>query len=72
MQIHIHVGVHKTATTFIQSRLKGNLAKLNRAGIGYMPVWAFRTSFWKEPLKIDPATFRIEDHLGDFFPRGLP
>jgi len=72
LQIHIHVGVHKTATTFIQSRLKGNLAKLNRAGIGYMPIWAFRTSFWKELMKIDPAGFRIEDHLGDFFPRGAP
>jgi hypothetical protein len=72
LKIHLHVGVHKTATTFIQARLKGNLAILNRSGIGYMPIWAFRTSMWKDLMKIDPATFRIEDHLADFFPRGVP
>jgi len=72
LKIHVHVGVHKTATTFIQGRLKGNLAELNRAGIGYMPLWAFRHSHWHDLQKLSPETFRIEDHLDDFFTRGKP
>jgi len=72
LKIHLHIGVHKTATTFIQARLRGNLVALNNAGIGYIPIWQFRTSMWKALQKIDPATFKLEDHLGDFFPRGVP
>jgi hypothetical protein len=72
LKIHLHVGVHKTATTFIQGRLKGNLTKLNRAGIGYMPLIQFRTNYVKNLMKLDPKTFRLEDHLDDFFPRGTP
>jgi len=72
VRIHLHVGVHKTATTFIQGRLRGNLAELNRAGIGYIPLWQFRHSDWGNLMKIDPAGFRIEDHLADFFPRAIP
>jgi len=72
LKIHIHIGAHKTATSYIQGRLQDNLAKLNRAGIGYMPVLPFRTSNWMEPKKFDPTTFHIEDHLGEFFPRGVP
>jgi hypothetical protein len=72
LKIHLHVGVHKTATTFIQGRLKGNLSKLNRAGIGFMPVLAFRNTYVKNLMKIDPTKFRLEDHMDEFFPRGVP
>jgi len=72
LKIHLHVGVHKTATTFIQARLRGNLVELNNAGIGYMPIWAFRTSMWKNLMKMEPDKFKLEDHLEDFFPRGVP
>jgi hypothetical protein len=67
VKIHIHVGVHKTATTYIQRRLKLSMKSLNADGIGYLPVWRFRSSFWKEYMTLSPETFRIEDHLKDFF-----
>ncbi len=72
MKIHLHVGVHKTATSFMQARLKGNHAKLNRAGIGFMPLFPFRNTYVKDLMKFDPASFRLEDRLEDFFPRGVP
>jgi hypothetical protein len=56
----------------MQARLKGNHAKLNLAGIGYMPVFQFRTAFVKDLMKTDPATIHLEDRLDDFFPRGVP
>jgi hypothetical protein len=69
MKIHVHIGVHKTATTYIQGRLGNTMFKLNRSGIGYYPLWKFRASFWKEFMSINPAQFRLEDHLVGFFPR---
>ncbi len=72
MKIHLHVGVHKTATSFMQARLKGNHAKLNRAGIGFMPLFPFRNTYVKDLMRFDPATFRLEDRMEDFFPRGAP
>jgi hypothetical protein len=69
MKIHIHVGVHKTATTYIQGRLGNTMFKLNKSGIGYFPLWKFRASFWKDFASIDPDGFRFEDHLLGFFPR---
>jgi len=72
VKIHLHVGVHKTATTYMQARLKGNQAKLNRAGIGFMPTFQFRNTYVKDLMKFDPASFRLEDRLDDFFARGVP
>ncbi len=72
MKIHVHVGVHKTATSFMQERLKGNLTKLNKAGVGFMPLFQYRTTFVKNLMKLNPATFDLEDYLGDFFPTGVP
>jgi hypothetical protein len=72
VKIHVHVGVHKTATSFMQERLKGNLTKLNKAGIGFMPVFQFRNSFVKNLMKLNPAKFELEDHLADFFSTGMP
>lgn len=72
MKIHIHVGVHKTATTYMQRRLRLGLAGMNREGIGHLPVWQFRNSFWKSFMELAPETFRVENHLGDFFAKKVP
>jgi hypothetical protein len=48
------------------------MSELNRNGIGYLPVWRFRSSFWKDYMTLSPETFRIEDHLKDFFTNTPP
>ncbi|MBL0370984.1 hypothetical protein JJB09_02990 [Rhizobium sp. KVB221] len=45
MKIHCHLGVHKTATTFIQSQLSENRAQLAAGGIGYAGIWTIRKHF---------------------------
>lgn len=41
-RIVLHLGVHKTATTYIQSRLEQNIEQLNAQGIAYVPLLEFR------------------------------
>ncbi len=67
MRINLHVGVHKTATTYIQNRLHANKAALHEAGIGYMSLWEFRSFFTEKFMEFTPENFRFEDHLGRFF-----
>lgn len=58
MKIHVHLGVHKTATTFIQSQLHDNRALLAGGQIGFAGIWAVRRQFtnafdrlsWLEPI----------------------
>jgi len=38
--IHFHVGAHKTATTYMQSRLRVNQEHLRREGVDYIDLWA--------------------------------
>ena len=40
--IHFHVGVHKTATTYMQSRLRANRELLRGEGVDYIDLWAKR------------------------------
>lgn len=39
-RIHFHVGGHKTATTYMQSRLRDNRERLAEAGIDFVDLWA--------------------------------
>lgn len=41
-KIHFHVGAHKTATTYIQSRLRSNKQRLRNEGITFVDLWAKR------------------------------
>lgn len=58
MKIHVHLGVHKTATTFIQSQLHDNRSLLAANRIGFAGIWAIRKNFtnrfdrlsWLEPI----------------------
>jgi hypothetical protein len=58
MKIHVHLGVHKTATTFIQSQLHDNRALLSGGRIGFAGIWAIRRKFtvpfdrmsWFDPI----------------------
>lgn len=45
MKIHVHLGAHKTATTFIQSQLFDNRELLSRSGIGIAGIAAVRRQF---------------------------
>ncbi len=38
LEVVIHFGAHKTATTFLQKFLKGKRADLRRQGVGYIPL----------------------------------
>jgi hypothetical protein len=45
MKILVHLGVHKTATTFIQSQLANNRAELAGKGYGVAGIWVVRKRF---------------------------
>jgi hypothetical protein len=45
MKIHVHLGVHKTATTFIQSQLHDNRSLLAEGEIGFAGIWSIRKQF---------------------------
>jgi hypothetical protein len=44
MLIALHLGAHKTATTYIQNALELSRQKLNQIGIGYVPLTDVRSS----------------------------
>lgn len=45
MKVLVHLGVHKTATTFIQSQLANNRPALAKKGFGMAGIWAVRKRF---------------------------
>lgn len=45
MKVLVHLGVHKTATTFIQSQLANNRQALAKKGFGVAGIWAVRKRF---------------------------
>jgi hypothetical protein len=45
MKVLVHLGVHKTATTFIQSQLANNRSRLADRGFGMSGIWAVRRRF---------------------------
>lgn len=45
MKVLVHLGVHKTATTFIQSQLANNRQALAEQGFGMAGIWAVRGRF---------------------------
>lgn len=72
MKIHVHLGVHKTATTTQQELLRRNLPKLQAHGVGYLELNALRELLTNKLSLLVPSNFRIEDHLPAFFPAGVP
>ncbi|MGH8868175.1 MAG: hypothetical protein ACRDYU_09280 [Actinomycetes bacterium] len=72
MRIHVHVGVHKTATTYVQGVLRHNLMALNEAGVGYVPMGTLRRWVTRQLMAYHPEDFEIEQHLDRFFPHGVP
>jgi hypothetical protein len=72
MKIHVHIGVHKTATTYIQNTLQANRAALHEAGIGYLHLWELRSFLTEKLMSYTPENFRIEDHLPRFFDNNVP
>jgi len=67
MQIHLHVGVHKTATTHMQLRLAKSRSALTAAGVAYMPLEPFRSLFTSRLIKLVPGEFSVDDHAEKFF-----
>jgi hypothetical protein len=67
MRIHVHVGVHKTATTYIQHSLAANQSQLNALGIGFMPLTRFRKAFTDNLDELAKVSARIEYVVQYFF-----
>src|SRR3569623_1136311 len=72
MKINVHVGAHKTATTYLQSILKSNLRSLNANGVGYLPLKECRQLLTGTLMKHEPRTFEIEQLWHSFFPYEHP
>jgi hypothetical protein len=72
MKLHVHVGVHKTATTYLQGLIAKNGPRLNAGGVGMMPLMPFRMFFTRNLMKFPAGEFRIDDHLDRFFAHGIP
>jgi hypothetical protein len=72
MKLHVHVGVHKTATTYLQGQLAKKKTELNQAGVGAMGLGEFRPFFTRHLMDHPVGTFRIEDHLEKFFVGAAP
>ena len=72
MKLHVHVGVHKTATTYLQGQLSKKKQQLNQAGVGAMGLGEFRPFFTRHLMELPVGQFRIEDHLEKFFGDGVP
>lgn len=53
--IHLHLGAHKTATTYIQAQLSHNAETLAERGTAYVPMRAFRS--WRRSLLRRGASF---------------
>lgn len=51
--IHVHVGAHKTATTYMQSRLRSNRELLHNEGVDFIDLWARGTEekLYRKKLK---------------------
>jgi hypothetical protein len=72
MKLHVHLGVHKTATTYLQGRLARNRQGLNRNGVGVMALPEFRQFFTRNFRKFPVEGFRVENHIERFFKDGVP
>ncbi len=72
MKIHIHIGVHKTATTYMQNTLHENRQELRAAGIGYISLWELRQIFTECFMDFVPGEFKIESMLPKFFDNKVP
>ena len=67
MRIHLHLGVHKTATTALQSQLAGAAASMRAAGIGYLPLPMLRSRFTHALAQMAPGQLSDDRALQEFF-----
>lgn len=73
--LHFHIGAHKTATTYMQSRLRSNRQQLYEEGIDFIDLWAgggpekaYRKKYRRiiESDKVDTDTLvSLSDSLAD-------
>ncbi len=64
--VALHVGAHKTATTYIQSRLLNSQDALNSAGISIVPTGQFRKRITSQVLSSDYAPVQISRLLEEY------
>lgn len=57
MKVNLHLGAHKTATTFIQSMFQENVKALNEAGVGYLNLTEFRRRYTQQLMSLPSNTF---------------
>ena len=73
MTLHLHLGAHKTATTYIQGRIQQEAQLLRAEGVSYVPVSTFRP--WRRrtlsrAAKKGPGASRA--YFSVFFKRWCP
>jgi hypothetical protein len=67
MLISLHLGAHKTASTYIQKSLGQSRDRLRERGVGYLPLKEVRSAItkrlsisgWMDPVELRPATRRL-------------
>lgn len=67
MKIHLHLGVHKTATTWQQQTLRANAALLRDHQVAYLPLQQLRNWMTGRLMTLDAASFPFEDELRQRF-----
>ena len=62
-KVHFHVGAHKTATTYMQSRLRSNKRRLRKEGIDFIDLWAKTDEMdaYRTTLKVAIESDRIDE-----------
>lgn len=67
MRIHLHVGVHKTATTLVQEVLGDHRDKLLASKIGFLPMPSFREQFTRNLRDVSENESSFDDLIHKSF-----
>jgi hypothetical protein len=70
MKINVHVGVHKTATTYIQNFYKAQMPALIAQGVGYVPLGRLRNRFTRSLMGFSASNFDAARQFAMLVPDG--
>jgi hypothetical protein len=70
VKIHLHLGAHKTGTTYMQAALAANREPLAEAGVGFLPLTPFRNAITQNLMSLGPGEFSARKLIERFLPNG--